>query len=152
MNPPPSTQQTEYPVESYSVVTDCACSDPNCVPIAEHAFVWPERIVTVNDLIRMNWRPAAAFTAQWREAFKLMSNGCTPLAWCHVAVQYVHGSNRKMDVGAEAFAVKAALDGIVDGGVLPDDGPDYVRSATYHPAVYVPDEERLIVTLTGPAA
>lgn len=31
------------------------------------------------------------------------------------------------DTGAPMFAVKAILDGLVDAGALPDDGPEYVR-------------------------
>lgn len=160
--PAPTTD--EYPTESYS-----AWSCPNFgdiympgtptadalveVPVTiRHVYVWPERILTVNELIRTNWRPAATFTAEWREAFKLMSKGCAPLAWCHITVRYIHGSNRKMDVGAEALAVKAAIDGIVDGGVLVDDSPAYVRSVTYLPATYLKGEERLIVTLEGRCA
>ena len=139
------------PHESYSTLTH-ACAHPDCVPFTRHVFVWPERAVTVNELIRMHWRKVAEFTARWREAFKLMSTGSEPLAWCNVTVQYVHGSNRKMDVAAEALALKAALDGIVDGGVLPDDNPQYVRSVKFLPATYVAGEERLIVTLEGPVA
>lgn len=139
------------PVESYSDVTECAC-DQDHPGLARHTFVWPERAVTVNELIRMHWRKVAEFTARWRQAFKLMSQGCEPLAWCNVTVQYVHGSNRKMDVAAEALAVKAALDGIVDGKVLPDDNPAYVRSVKFLPAVFIDGEERLIVTLEGPVA
>jgi hypothetical protein len=57
-----------------------------------------------------------------------------------------------MDVCAEALAVKAALDGIVDGGVLPDDNPEYVRSVLFLSPVFIDGEERVIVTLEGPAA
>lgn len=35
------------------------------------------------------------------------------------------------DVGAPILAVKAVIDGLVDAGVLPDDGPAYVRRLTF---------------------
>ena len=35
------------------------------------------------------------------------------------------------DVGAPILAVKAVIDGLVDAGVLPDDGPDIVRRLTF---------------------
>lgn len=141
----------DLPTESYSRVTDnCPCVDPSCVRLARHVFVWPERAVTVNELIRMHWRKVADFTARWRQAFGLMAKGCEPLAWCNVTVQYVHGTDRKIDVAAEALAVKAALDGIVDGGVLPDDNPEFVKSVKFLPATYMAGEERLIITIEGP--
>lgn len=140
-----------YPTESYSSVAECCCNEDHAA-LARHVFVWPERLMTVNVATRAHWRVAAQFTADWREAFRLMANGCAPLAWCNITVQYIHGTNRKMDVGAEALAVKAAIDGIVAAGVLPDDNPAYVRSARYLAPVYVKGEERLILTLDGPVA
>ena len=40
----------------------------------------------------------------------------------------------RQDVGAGFPAVKAAIDGLIDAGVLPDDNPTFVRSLTFHPA------------------
>ena len=40
----------------------------------------------------------------------------------------------KQDVGACFPSVKAAIDGLVDAGVLPDDNPDFVRALTFFPA------------------
>ena len=40
----------------------------------------------------------------------------------------------KQDVGACFPAVKAAVDGLVDAGVLPDDNPQFVRALTVFPA------------------
>lgn len=146
------TLVADYPLESYSTWSDCACSDAACPRMVRHCFVWPERPVTVNVATRAHWRKAATFTAEWRDAFKRMAEGSTPLAWCTVSVQTVHGTNRKMDAAAEALAVKAALDGIVDAGVIPDDNPAYVRRITFDAPVFVKGEERVIVTLDGPAA
>ena len=43
--------------------------------------------------------------------------------------------NRKwrQDVGACFPAVKAAIDGLVDAGILPDDNPEFVRQLTFFP-------------------
>lgn len=115
-------------------------------------FVWPDRIMTTNTGIRGSWHAAAKFTAEWREAFRLMSTGCPALRFANVKVQYVHASDRKMDVGAEALAVKAAIDGVVDGGVLPDDNPLFVRSVLTLAPMFVDGVEMLILELTGPPA
>ena len=40
----------------------------------------------------------------------------------------------RQDVGACFPAVKAAIDGLVDAGVLPDDNPQFVRALTFYPA------------------
>lgn len=137
------------PTESYTVACEVLGPDGYERGV-RHVLVWPERVMTVNTAIRTHHRVVAEFTAHWRDAHRLMSTGCQPLAWCHITAQYVHGTNRKIDVGAEALAVKASIDGCVDGGVLPDDNPTYVRSVTYLPAVYIKGEERLILTLEGP--
>lgn len=144
----------EYPHESYT--TPCVVTNDNDFTVdangIRHCFVWPERAMTVNQGLRGSWHASAQFIKDWREPFRLMSQGCAPLAWCNVTVRTIHGSDRKMDVCAEALAVKAALDGIVDGGVLPDDNPLYVRSVKFLPPVFIDGEERVIVTLDGPPA
>jgi len=40
----------------------------------------------------------------------------------------------KQDVGACFPAVKAAIDGLVDAAVLPDDSPEFVTALTFFPA------------------
>lgn len=105
--------------------------------------------MTVNVAIRKHYRVVSAFTAEWRAAFRLMSMGSPPLQWANITVQTIHGTNRKMDAGAEALAVKAAIDGIVDGGVLPDDNPLFVRSVRFVAPVFIKGEERVIITLDG---
>jgi hypothetical protein len=42
---------------------------------------------------------------------------------------------RTQDVGACYPAAKAAIDGLVDAGVIPDDGPQYVTRLTFDPPV-----------------
>ncbi len=57
----------------------------------------------------------------------------------------------KPDVAACYPAVKAAIDGIVDAGVIPDDNPDHLESITFY-AVNVcgRDGMRLIITRIEP--
>lgn len=147
-----SVTATDYPTESYTWLSDpCECSDPECPRSARHVFVWPLRPMTVNVAVRSHHRVVSAFTAEWREAFRLMAQGCVPLAWCTIVVEHLTATRRKVDVGAGALATKAAIDGIVDGGVLVDDGPDYVRRVTFNAPVYA-GYDALIVTLDGPVA
>ena len=147
---------TAYPAESFTEIASPARLDGSAIivepALIRHVFVWPERVFTMNQGLRGSHWAATTFTKEWREAFRLMAEGCAPLAWCHVKAQTIHGTDRRMDVLAEAIGVKAAIDGIVDAHVLPDDNPAYVRSVTCLPPVYIKGEERLIITLQGPAA
>lgn len=52
------------------------------------------------------------------------------------------------DAGNAYPSVKAALDGLVDAGFLPDDGPAHVHAVTLHaPQRVKPAEARLTVTV-----
>ena len=52
----------------------------------------------------------------------------------------------KQDVGACFPSVKAAIDGLVDAGVLPDDNPAFVRALTFFPAeIGAVDGLRLVI-------
>ena len=53
--------------------------------------------------------------------------------WEQVTVEFLLTCTRTLpDTDAVAMAAKAALDGIVDGELIADDGPEQVRSITYH--------------------
>lgn len=49
-----------------------------------------------------------------------------------IEVQPGTKDNRRADTGACFDAVKAAIDGLVDAGIIPDDGPDIVTRLTFH--------------------
>ena len=49
-----------------------------------------------------------------------------------VTVTHLRKNRASMpDVGAVILAAKAVIDGAVDAGVLPDDGPEYVRKLSF---------------------
>lgn len=75
----------------------------------------------------------AALVKEWRTAFHLLarSEQIPPMEWITVTVEPHQKGGRLQDVGACNPAVKAAIDGIVDAGVLPDDSPQYVRSLLF---------------------
>lgn len=51
-----------------------------------------------------------------------------PLAWVEVSCcPVVPNGRHRQDVGGCLPTAKACVDGLVDAGVLPDDGPEYVR-------------------------
>jgi hypothetical protein len=54
---------------------------------------------------------------------------------------------RSQDVGACNPAVKAAIDGLVDAGILPDDSPEFVRSLVFLPPLK--DKNSLVIYIRG---
>jgi len=91
-------------------------------------------------------------TREWRTVFATLARlqRVPALAWCTVTVEAFQKGGRLQDTVGCSPAFKAALDGIVDAGVLPDDSPEFVHAVTFLP----PQRGRnaLRVTLTGPVA
>ena len=85
----------------------------------------------------------AALVKEWRAAFCALAQqeGIPKLE--KIAV-HVHPAIRNRagepDTGACIGAAKAAIDGVVDAGVLPHDGPLHVRSLVFHAPVVSPNK------------
>ena len=69
------------------------------------------------------------------------------MAWITVTVEPHQKGGRSQDVGACNPAVKAAIDGLVDAGVLPDDSPEFVKSLVYLPPKK--DKNSLVLYIRG---
>jgi hypothetical protein len=75
----------------------------------------------------------AELVKTWRSAFHVLakSEKMPEMEWISVTVEPHQKGGRLQDVGACNPAVKAAIDGIVDAGVLPDDSPKYMKSLIF---------------------
>jgi hypothetical protein len=75
----------------------------------------------------------AELVKTWRSAFHVLakSEQMPEMEWISVTVEPHQKGGRLQDVGACNPAVKAAIDGIVDAGVLPDDSPKYMKSLIF---------------------
>jgi len=96
-----------------------------------------ERPWTSNAERRWHHMERAAKTRDTREAFGWMAKiqHVPALAAIEVYATPLAKDRRwRQDVGACFPAVKAAIDGLVDAGVLPDDNPQFVRALTFYPA------------------
>ena len=95
-----------------------------------------------------NW-DRAKLTKAWRVGFQLLAKyeKIPPMAWISVTVEPHQKGGRPQDVGACNPSVKAAIDGLVDAGVLPDDSSQYVRSLIYLPPKN--DKNSLVLYLRG---
>ena len=91
----------------------------------------------------------AKLTKEWRLGFQLLakSERIPPMAWITVTVEPHQKGGRLQDVGACNPAVKAAIDGLVDAGVLPDDSPQFVKSLVFLPPKK--DKNSLVIYIRG---
>lgn len=92
---------------------------------------------TENAMRREHFHTRARLVDEWRRAFCLLAREARVPPLAAISVQVVpHVKNRRSlpDTAACFGAVKASIDGIVDAGVLVDDGPDVVRSVCFHAA------------------
>lgn len=109
-----------------------------------HRRIWTldehgERPLTVNkvaDMHRQQWaRHTKATRAVWR-VLALERPRVPKLDRITVDVYPLHADKRSpQDVGACAPHAKAAVDGLVDAGVIANDTPDIVVRITFHPPI-----------------
>lgn len=82
-----------------------------------------------------HWSVNAKRTAEWRQAWRLLATGVGPLGPCRVVVTPYLARGPQQDLGACFPAAKAAIDGLVDAGVWPDDTPEWVTRLEFRPPV-----------------
>lgn len=110
---------------------------------------WPHRPWTTNAERAGNRYVRAKLTREWRLAYKLLAINAKvpPLQWGSVVAQPTLKGGKLQDTAACNPAVKAAIDGIVDAGVLMDDSSEYLRTITFLPPVR--GESQLTIWLRG---
>jgi hypothetical protein len=67
------------------------------------------------------------------------------MKWINVIVQPFQAKGRLQDTAACNPSVKAAIDGLVDASVVPDDTGEFVRQITFLPCVRGEDMLTLII-------
>src|SRR5664279_3739380 len=93
------------------------------------SFTVPGRPITFNATSKSSHWPASKEIAQWREDFAWVAKASRkkqtefPVI-VHVRQTYAKG--RDKDAVSDFLAHKGGQDGLVDAGVMPDDGPTYV--------------------------
>ena len=109
-----------------------------------HARPWSLNVERAGN----RWK-RAEMISEWREAFRVLAiaEHITPLTTLVVHAHPFYRTGRSIpDTAACVGSVKAAIDGLVDAGVLTDDTPDIVRTVTFHAPVV--DRERHSDALT----
>lgn len=99
-------------------------------PVTEWELFYGVRPWTSNSERTWHHYKRASMVKEWREAFWALAKEAKipPLTRIGVVVTPVlNGRGRIQDVGGCFPAAKAAIDGLVDANVIPEDGPMYVR-------------------------
>jgi crossover junction endodeoxyribonuclease RusA len=108
-----------------------------------------ERPWTANAERRWHHHERARVVREARErwAWLALAERIPPLKRISVVATPLRPNNRSMpDVAACYPAVKAAIDGLVDAGVIPDDNPHHVTCVTFRaPVVADRDGLRLVI-------
>lgn len=81
-----------------------------------------------------SWHVRHSLVREWRQAFGVLARqrGIPPLQRAHIVAQ---PCGVRQDPGNCFPAVKAAVDGLLDAGVLPDDNGKHVASLTFLPPI-----------------
>lgn len=90
---------------------------------------------SVNAQVRWHYMQRAQVVREWRTAWALLARQqqVPALQACTVEVlTQVAKPGRLHDAGNEFYAAKAAIDGLVDAGVLPNDTPKHLHAITFH--------------------
>lgn len=93
---------------------------------------------TTNAERRWNRYQRAEEVKEWREAFQLLAIQAKIPALPKIAIVAtpVMPDRKFQDTAACNPAVKAAIDGITDSGVIPDDTPEYLSYIKFLPCEY----------------
>ena len=100
----------------------------------EVVLTWPEAPVFMNAAAKMHWAKRNRIISEWRTLFGTLALAYrnTPFEKCHIEVVCERRNRRHLpDAAASEFTSKAAIDGIVDAGLLPDDNPNHVLSIVH---------------------
>lgn len=99
-----------------------------------HRLTYEARPWTLNVERQGNRWGRAALVAEWRTTFTWLALNAHMRPCQSIAVtvwpELRHGGGVP-DTGACVGAAKAAIDGLIDAGVLTDDGPTHVRRLTF---------------------
>lgn len=106
---------------------------------------------TANQDMKLHHQERARRVLEWRNAFKYLARAAKVprLERVGITVQpfYRRTTGKYPDPSSCAPAAKAAIDGLVDASVVPDDGPRYVAWVKYLPAVMGAPTDALAVTV-----
>lgn len=110
-------------------------------------LTYPQKPLTTNRERAGNRWKRAESVKEWRDAFRVLAEAepVPPMRWINVTVQPFQKRGRLQDTAACNPSAKAAIDGLVDAGIVPDDTGDFVRQITFLPCVRGEDQLTIII-------
>ena len=96
-----------------------------------------ERPIPANRHRNLHYQAAATYNRGWRQAFNVLARQrkVPALQVIEITVQQIQAKGTLPDTMASAPTVKAAIDGLVDAGVIPDDTGKHLAAVTFLPPV-----------------
>lgn len=93
---------------------------------------------TVRKLDYREWASLTKSTRAWARVAALHAKVRRPLTLIEIEIEphLARRHGREQDVASCAPAAKAAIDGLVDGKIVGDDSPTFVRKVTFLPTVF----------------
>jgi crossover junction endodeoxyribonuclease RusA len=109
-------------------------------------LVHHERPISLNAERTKPWQVRAASTKEWRTAFFWLAKQAHIPALERIKVEVRVSLRGRLQDPVNCYpSVKAAIDGLVLAGVIPDDTPAHVHSVTFHAPIRGDDCLRLVV-------
>lgn len=117
--------------------------------MSDHCKIIIERRpFTVNRLFTAHHMVRAKLNKQWRQEAHAQALGFEPVKTPVKVFAWLMQSDRHyQDCGAMYPAVKAAIDGLVDAGVIPDDTPEYLSSIETFSPIYSPGRDAVMLVV-----
>lgn len=112
---------------------------------------YPVRPWTTNKDRNLHHHQRAKMIKEWRDAYKKLAEdaGIPELEVMYVEAEPWVPTRNFQDTAACNPAVKAAIDGIVDAGVVPDDKPEFLKWILFHPCRHTPGQVGLMIQVIG---
>lgn len=113
---------------------------------------YPERPWTINKDRNLHPMQRAAIIKKWRNAYVDLAKdaGIPKLQWMVLDVIPLLPDRRLQDTAACVVAEKAAGDGVVEAGIIPDDKNEFLKWIRFRPCVVSSDKTTgLILRVTG---
>jgi crossover junction endodeoxyribonuclease RusA len=111
---------------------------------------YEKRPWTLNAERTWHYHKRAQHVKEWREVFCLLAlqQKIPKLKVISLIVEPIIRDARSLPDLASCFpSYKAGLDGIVDAGVIPDDGPKYVKAVLFRAPKIEKGRDALIITV-----
>lgn len=95
-------------------------------------YTLEQKPLTANKIRTLHYHQVAKHTREWKEAFYWLYRQNQNKQTEPINIIVTHETKGRLpDVGSCMHTVKAAIDGLVLGGLIPDDNPKWLHAITF---------------------